>query len=781
MLLDEILKSVTGDDGYPGDTATSEHWPGVAPGTRGILNALSPKYCNWAGIVDLDPKPPILWTHGAQDIVVADGSPWEMGTLGSLGAVPGLARRGRVPAAADGHPDPRRARRATSARRAVEIEIFEESGHFPPIDARERWSARVLRLPGVRRELPLPGLRADRARARRPARPRAAGRRADHRLRARGRRAGGPRQAVPRLPAGRPGPRGAAADRQPARARLAGPRAEGLPRAAARPARHGPLDAGHAAARRADYLTHFRADSIVRDAELLREALGVERWSVLGQSFGGCASFTYLSLAPDGLREAFITGGVPAIGAPVDDVYRATWERTIERNRRYYARFPEDRERMLALVARLDAEDVRLPERRPADRAPAAHARQQAGHERRAEALHYVLELPLGSPAFLHDARRPARDRAQPDLRAAARGLLGRRRRHRTGRRSACARPTSTSSPSCFTGEHIFPWMFEDYGALAPRARRADELAAHEWPRLYDADVLRAQHGAGRGGDLHRGPLRRARVLRGDRGADAQPARLGDQRVRPQRAARRRRAHPRPPDRPCPWPRLSCCATGSRELEVEHATLRSELRAFESDYLRQVGVVDVQVQELEARILAIVAARSGAVDDRAAADAAEQRFRETTTAMRVDPGARRAAADRRPQDAVPRRGQAHAPGPVADDAGREHAEAFMKRLNQAYSEGRRGGDRQPRAPVGDVAVRVARRAGGRAPRPALQAAVAARRAAARRGARLRPRAADGAGVRGAAWRAATCSAELRQDAEAALGRGASPRSPTLDA
>src|SRR4051812_18571000 len=92
MLLGEILKSVTGDDGYPGDTGTSEHWPGVAPGTRGILNALSPKYCNWAAIVDLEPKPPILWTHGTADIVVADGSPWEMGTLGQLGMIPGWPR-----------------------------------------------------------------------------------------------------------------------------------------------------------------------------------------------------------------------------------------------------------------------------------------------------------------------------------------------------------------------------------------------------------------------------------------------------------------------------------------------------------------------------------------------------------------------------------------------------------------------------------------------------------------------------------------------------------------
>jgi pimeloyl-ACP methyl ester carboxylesterase len=137
LLLGEILKSVTGDDGYPGDSAPSENWPGVAPGTRGILNALSPKYCNWAGILELDPKPPILWTHGAQDIVVADGSPWEMGTLGSLGLVPGWPETFA--------PQPMVTQIRALLERydgRVEIEIFEESGHFPPIDARERWAAR---------------------------------------------------------------------------------------------------------------------------------------------------------------------------------------------------------------------------------------------------------------------------------------------------------------------------------------------------------------------------------------------------------------------------------------------------------------------------------------------------------------------------------------------------------------------------------------------------------------------------------------------------------------
>jgi pimeloyl-ACP methyl ester carboxylesterase len=141
MLLTEVLKSVTGDDGYPGDSTPSENWPGTAPGTRGILNALSGKHCNWAGIAELDPKPPVLWTHGSDDIVVADGSPWEMGTLGQLGAIPGWPGEDAFP------PQPMVSQiravleRYRDAGGRAEMETFEGSGHFPPIDAVERWSA----------------------------------------------------------------------------------------------------------------------------------------------------------------------------------------------------------------------------------------------------------------------------------------------------------------------------------------------------------------------------------------------------------------------------------------------------------------------------------------------------------------------------------------------------------------------------------------------------------------------------------------------------------------
>lgn len=141
MLVDEVLKSETGDDGYPGDATPSASWPGIAPGTRGILNALSGKYCNWAGIVDIDPKPPVLWTHGTADIVVSDGSAWDMATLGRMGVVPGWPGDGVFPAQPMVTQIRQVLERYRDAGGQVRMEMFEGSGHGPIFDAAERWSA----------------------------------------------------------------------------------------------------------------------------------------------------------------------------------------------------------------------------------------------------------------------------------------------------------------------------------------------------------------------------------------------------------------------------------------------------------------------------------------------------------------------------------------------------------------------------------------------------------------------------------------------------------------
>ena len=49
----------------------------------------------------------------------------------------------------------------------------------------------------------------------------------------------------------------------------------------------------------AHHLTFFRADNIVKDAEFIRkQIIGNEKWSILGQSFGGFCAANYLSYYP---------------------------------------------------------------------------------------------------------------------------------------------------------------------------------------------------------------------------------------------------------------------------------------------------------------------------------------------------------------------------------------------------------------------------------------------------------------------------------------------------
>lgn len=89
FLLGEALTTVVGDDFYPGTMTASDHWPSVAPGERGILNAMSPKYFDASGIADLDHKPALTWVRAMKDQVIADAAMFDLATLGRLGAVAG--------------------------------------------------------------------------------------------------------------------------------------------------------------------------------------------------------------------------------------------------------------------------------------------------------------------------------------------------------------------------------------------------------------------------------------------------------------------------------------------------------------------------------------------------------------------------------------------------------------------------------------------------------------------------------------------------------------------
>ncbi|MFI1291557.1 alpha/beta fold hydrolase [Streptomyces sp. NPDC020792] len=87
--VDSMLTTRIGDDHYPGDSVASTAWPGVAPGTRGVLNCLSPLYFRLDDLPLIDPKPPVLWIRGEDDVIVSDTSVFDLAHLGAIGAVPG--------------------------------------------------------------------------------------------------------------------------------------------------------------------------------------------------------------------------------------------------------------------------------------------------------------------------------------------------------------------------------------------------------------------------------------------------------------------------------------------------------------------------------------------------------------------------------------------------------------------------------------------------------------------------------------------------------------------
>ena len=78
----------------------------------------------------------------------------------------------------------------------------------------------------------------------------------------------------------------------------------------------------------AEYLAHFRADSIVRDCEAVRHSLcGGKKLTLLGQSFGGFCILTYLSLFPHAIERALFTFGLAPVGRSAAEVYSATYLR----------------------------------------------------------------------------------------------------------------------------------------------------------------------------------------------------------------------------------------------------------------------------------------------------------------------------------------------------------------------------------------------------------------------------------------------------------------------
>jgi pimeloyl-ACP methyl ester carboxylesterase len=139
LFVGEILATAVGEGNYPGDSRPSAHWPGSAPGTRGVANSMSPLYCDLSGFARVAAHRPVLWVRGDSDAIVSDASPLDAGYLGSIGVIPGWPGEQAFPA------QPMVSQTRAVLQQGVAMggtfveEVFADCGHAPHLEQPDKF------------------------------------------------------------------------------------------------------------------------------------------------------------------------------------------------------------------------------------------------------------------------------------------------------------------------------------------------------------------------------------------------------------------------------------------------------------------------------------------------------------------------------------------------------------------------------------------------------------------------------------------------------------------
>ncbi|MDO4910404.1 MAG: alpha/beta fold hydrolase [Corynebacterium sp.] len=257
------------------------------------------------------------------------------------------------------------------------------------------------------------------------------------------------------------------------------------------------------------HLSRLRADNIARDLEFIREELGVDRWNLFGQSFGGFCITTYLSMYPHNVDRAFLTGGIPGAFNEIEEIYTHTYAMVEERSKLFYRKFYGVEDQIRRIAHHLDTHEEFLP---TGERLTSRRFRMlgiNLGRGIGMEALAYLLEAPFAGGrevgtklsgeflsavgAQLSYARGPLYAAVHEAIygQGSATNWAAHRLRAEIDGFAEDADPLDTSSKYYMTGEHIYPWQFIEDPALKPFRDVAFELASKEdWPELYNADAL---------------------------------------------------------------------------------------------------------------------------------------------------------------------------------------------------------------------------------------------------------------------------------------------------
>ncbi|WP_194410020.1 alpha/beta fold hydrolase [Microbacterium cremeum] len=247
----------------------------------------------------------------------------------------------------------------------------------------------------------------------------------------------------------------------------------------------------------AEYITHLRADAIVRDCEAMRAHLGAATWSVLGQSFGGFTTLAYLSTDASSLERVYITGGLSAVGRHPDDVYSLTYDKMRIESERYYRRFPSHRDRIRRVLDLASAGRLVLPDGEVVSVSRVRSLGALLGSNDGWQTLWALLEHEPHTNAFRHDL-------------AAAMPFGARNPLYYVFHESSYADGHATrwsadrvepddfrADPTLLTGEHARREWLDTVPGLQPWREVTLALAEFEWPRLYDEAAIAASGARG--------------------------------------------------------------------------------------------------------------------------------------------------------------------------------------------------------------------------------------------------------------------------------------------
>lgn len=255
------------------------------------------------------------------------------------------------------------------------------------------------------------------------------------------------------------------------------------------------------AASGARLLALHRQDSIVRDFEALREAhFPGRQWWTLGQSYGGFLTLQYLSHFPESVVASAITGGLPSIDPDPEVVYSRTFPRIAEKNRQFRERYPHLVERIARVADLLECEDVRLP---GGDRLTVRRLQTLGldfGMKPGFDRVHWIFDEAFVDEAetrlsevFLATVEAETAFLTNPLFVALQEAIYGPGPSAWAAQRERDTRPEFAESarPLNFTGETVFPWMFEEISGLTGFRAAVEHLATNEQPiAMYDHEQL---------------------------------------------------------------------------------------------------------------------------------------------------------------------------------------------------------------------------------------------------------------------------------------------------